>query len=289
MARAKANGIELEYETHGDAADPAMLLIMGLGGQLTTWPTEFCELLAARGFHVIRFDNRDSGLSTTFDDEPAPPIAELFARTATAPYPLSAMSDDAAGLLDALDIEKAHIAGASMGGMIAQQLVIDHPERVLSLVSIMSTTGDPSVGQARPDIAAVLAAPMPAAPTREAAIAGAVAMQRFIGSTGASEETLRAAASASYDRSHQPAGLARQLAAIVTAPDRTAALASVRVPTTIVHGEADPLVNISGGRATAAAIPGATFVGIPDMGHDLPPHAYPTIIDAIATNAAPRP
>jgi pimeloyl-ACP methyl ester carboxylesterase len=285
MPRAKANGVELEYETLGDPADPVLLLIMGLGGQLTTWPTEFCDRLAARGFRVVRYDNRDAGLSTIFHDQPAPPLAEVFAGTAKVAYPLSAMSEDAVGLLDALGVDKAHIVGVSMGGMIAQQLVIDHPDRVLSLTSIMSTTGNPAVGQAAPEIAAALAAPAPPA-TREAAIEGALAMQRLIGSAGTPDEVLRAAVTVSYDRSHQPAGLARQIAAIVTAPDRTAGLAGVKVPTTVIHGEADPLVNISGGKATADAIGGAVFVGIAGMGHDLPARAYDTIVEAIADNAA---
>ena len=191
MPRARSNGIELEYQTTGRPDQPPVLLVMGLGAQLTDWPEEFCESLAGRGFFVVRFDNRDCGLSTSLDELGPPDLPGLLAGTASAPYRLADLADDAVGLLDALGIERAHVVGASMGGMIAQQLVIDHPERVRSLCSIMSTTGDRSVGQSTPEAGAALRRP-PAA-SREEAIAGSMAAYRIIGSIGfdASEAALR--------------------------------------------------------------------------------------------------
>jgi pimeloyl-ACP methyl ester carboxylesterase len=285
MPRAKANGVELEYDTFGDPANPALVLIMGLGAQMIDWPAEFAEQLAGHGFHVIRFDNRDSGLSTWLDDIPVPDLAALLAGTGTAPYTLSDLSDDAIGLLDALEIRTAHIVGASMGGMIAQCLVLEHPERALSLTSIMSTTGDRSVGSPSPAAQAVLLRP-PAA-DREAAIAGSIESWRVIGSTGfdITEDYLRQRAETLYDRAYHPAGSARQLAAILTTPDRTEGLHGVTVPTVVIHGEVDQLVDPSGGRATAAAVPDAELVMVPGMGHDLPTGAWPQIIDAIVRTA----
>jgi pimeloyl-ACP methyl ester carboxylesterase len=286
MSRAKSNGLELEYDTFGSPTDPALVLVMGLGAQMINWDPELCELLAAEGFHVIRYDNRDIGLSTYLDDLPLPNLPALMAgEVSQAPYLLADMGDDLAGLLDSLGIKKAHITGASMGGMIAQQFVIDHPERVLSLCSIMSTTGDRTVGQSSPEAMAVLM--RPAAPTREASIAAGVAGSRVIGSPGfpATEEELVAKATASYDRAFHPAGAARQTAAIVASPDRTEDLRKVTVPTVVIHGEADPLVDQSGGKATAAAVPGAELVIIPGMGHDLPRGVWQTVVENIARNA----
>jgi pimeloyl-ACP methyl ester carboxylesterase len=278
-------GIRIAYESHGDPDDPVLLLIMGLGAQLIDWPLEFVEQLAAARFRVITFDNRDAGLSTNLDDRGVPDIAAILAGDRDrAPYRLGDMAADTAGLLDALGIERAHVTGASMGGMIAQQLTIDHPERVLSLCSIMSSTGDRTVGRPTPEAAAVLGRP-PAA-TRDEAIAAAVASSRVIGSVGfpVSDEERLARATAKYDRAYRPLGTARQYAAILASPDRTEALAHVTVPAVIIHGEADPLVDVSGGRATAAAIPGADLVVVPGMGHDLPRDAWPEIIDAIVRN-----
>ena len=286
MPDVRANGIDLRYETTGDPARPPLLLVMGLGAQLIDWPDEFCEQLAGRGFHVIRFDNRDAGLSTAFDELGTPDLAAILGGDpATVPYLLSDMAADTAALIKELGLERAHLVGASMGGMIAQQLVIDHPDVVASLCSIMSTTGDRRVGRPTPEAAAVLMRPR--AGDREAIVAASIAGSRVIGSPGypATEEELRRKAEAKYDRSYRPAGTQRQYAAIVASPDRTAGLGTVTVPTLVVHGADDPLVGVSGGRATAAAVPGAELLVLPGMGHDLPRALWPRVIDAIAANA----
>ena len=287
MPRALADGIELEYDTFGDPARPALLLIAGLGAQLTSWRPEFCRALADRGFHVIRYDNRDCGLSASFDGGPPPDIRAISAGdTSTAPYRIADLARDAAGLLDALGAGAAHVVGASMGGMIAQQLVIDHPDRVLSLCSIMSTTGDRSVGRATPGALAVLAAPQ--ARNREEAAERAVRAAAVIGSPAHPTPTgeLRERAAAAYDRAHRPEGFRRQYAAILASPDRTPRLRAVTVPALVVHGADDPLVDSSGGEATAAAIPGAELMVIPGMGHDLPEPLWPVLLDAVVRNAA---
>jgi pimeloyl-ACP methyl ester carboxylesterase len=282
----RSNGIDIRYETLGDPADPALLLIMGLGAQQVDWPDEFCELLAGRGFHVIRFDNRDIGLSTWFDELGTPDLPAIFGGDpSSVPYLLADLAADAAGLLKALAVPRAHVVGASMGGMIAQQLVIDRPDLVASVCSIMSTTGDRTVGHPTPEAAAALM--RPPATSRDEAIAGAVATSRVIGSTGfeITEAELIRRAESKYDRAFHPQGTQRQYAAIVASPDRTAALGGVTVPTVVIHGEADPLIDVSGGRATAAAVPGAQLLVIPGMGHDLPRALWPQVVDAIAANA----
>ena len=281
-----ANGLELEYETFGDPTDPPLVLIMGLSAQMTAWPEGFCNLLAEQGYHVIRFDNRDIGLSTYLDDLPPTDLAAVLGGDfSTAPYRLSDFANDTAGLLDALNIRSAHIVGASMGGMIAQQLVIDHPDRVRSLCSIMSTTGDRTVGQGSEAAMAVLL--RPAAKDRETAIANGISGARVIGSPGypATGEELLAKTTAAYDRAFHPAGALRQTAAVVSSPDRTEGLHKVTVPTVVIHGADDPLVNVSGGEATATAIPGASLLIIPGMGHDLPTALWSTVADAIVANA----
>jgi pimeloyl-ACP methyl ester carboxylesterase len=285
MPRAQANGIELEYETFGDSSDPAILLIMGLGVQLLGWPEEFCEMLAKRGFYVIRYDNRDIGLSSKIEDAPVPDLmAFLAGDTSSAGYFIEDMANDAAGLLDALGIDAAHIVGVSMGGMITQALAIHHPDRVLSLTSWMSTTGDSTVGQPRPEALPALISPAPEG--RDAYIEYAVGLFKIIGSPGypADQQRLREVIAASYDRSYYPVGFMRQLAAAAASPDRTAALANVRVPALVIHGEDDPLIQVSGGEATAKAIPGAKLVKIPGLGHDIPPELWPTFADAIVEN-----
>jgi pimeloyl-ACP methyl ester carboxylesterase len=286
MATARANGIDIEYDTFGDPADPAMLLIMGLGGQLIVWDDEFCSRLAGHGFGVIRFDNRDVGLSSKIEDGPVPDVMAIVQgdRSSVA-YTLEDMAADSAGLLDALDIEKAHIVGVSMGGMIAQVLAIDHPDRVLSLASIMSTTGDPSVGAPTPEAMAVLMTPPPQ--ERAEVIEREVETTKAIGSTGFpfDEERTRQRAAAKYDRSFYPQGVARQVAAVVGAGDRTERLSHIEMPTVVIHGTADPLVTPSGGEATAKAIPGAELIMIEGMGHELPPGAWPTVIEAVVSNA----
>jgi pimeloyl-ACP methyl ester carboxylesterase len=275
---APVNGIELAYQTFGERSEPALLLVMGLGAQLIHWPEEFCEQLASRGFFVVRFDNRDVGHSTKMDDAPVPDLLALAVGDASAAtYTLDDMADDVIGLLDHLELDTAHVAGASMGGMIAQTLAIRHPQRVLSVCSIMSTTGDPEVGQARPE----------ALTDRDSYIEFHVNAFKAIGSPGFAldEEFLRWRAAATFDRSYYPDGFKRQLAAIIASGDRTRALAQVSVPTVVIHGADDPLITVSGGEATARAIPGAELVVIPGMGHDLPPGAWDRIIDGITANA----
>src|SRR4051795_13264739 len=255
---------------------------MGLATQMIGWPDEFCSGLVERGPFVVRFDNRDIGLSTHLDDRGAPDILSLLGGTGSAPYPLADLADDSVGLLDALHLDSAHVVGASMGGMVAQLVAIRHPERVRSLTSIMSTTGDPGVGMPAEAAMGVLLAPP--ATDRESAIQRAVDTYRVIGSPGFEfdEQALRDRAALSYARRYNPAGVARQLAAILTTPDRTEDLGGVDVPTLVVHGEHDSLVNVSGGRATATAIPGAELLVVDGMGHDLPRAIWPEVTDRIA-------
>jgi pimeloyl-ACP methyl ester carboxylesterase len=278
---ANVNGVEIEYVTEGDPSDPALLLVMGLGAQLTTWPKGFVDGLRQRGFFVILFDNRDSGLSTKFDG--LPDIAALFtgADVSSTPYRIEDMADDAAALLAALGIDKAHVVGVSMGGMITQALVINHAELFLSAGSIMSTTGDRAVGA--PTGEAMTALLRPVATSREEAILASVEGSLVIGSPGypTDERILRERAAAAYDRSYCPEGTARQLGAILGSPDRTEGLHGVDIPFLVVHGEADPLVTLSGGMATAAAVPASRLLTIPGMGHDLPELLWDTVIDAI--------
>jgi pimeloyl-ACP methyl ester carboxylesterase len=283
---APANGIQLAYQTFGDPADPAVLMIMGLGVQMLGWDAELCELLAGRGLHVVRFDNRDVGRSTKITGgPPANVLAAVAGDFSSASYTLDDMAEDCAGLLDHLEIERAHLAGASQGGMIAQTLAIRRPERVLSLTSIMSTTGDPSVGQPHPEALPALLTPSPR--DREEFVEYVVRAWRVIGSPGfdADEDALRLLASASYDRGIHPEGTARQLLAILASGDRTDALRRLGVPTTVIHGTDDPLIDVSGGKATAEAIPGAELVLIEGMGHDLPRALWPRFVDLIVANA----
>jgi pimeloyl-ACP methyl ester carboxylesterase len=283
--RAPANGIEIVYETIGDPSDPPLLLVMGLGMQLIHWDDELCELLASRGFRVIRFDNRDAGLSTQIDAR-VPNMARAMAGLKVeAPYLLDDMAADTIGLLDHLDIEAAHLVGASMGGMIAQSVAIGYPERVLSLTSIMSTTGERRVGRPKLRVWGVLARRAPR--DKDAYVEYFVRVFKLIGSKGFpwDEGRIRKLAAASYERAHRPAGTARQLAAIMASGDRTEKLRRVQVPTTVFHGRADPLVPFRAGRATAEAIPGARLVAIPGMGHDLPREVWPRLVDEIAETA----
>ncbi|MGY1726781.1 alpha/beta fold hydrolase [Geodermatophilus sp. SYSU D01062] len=283
----RAGDVDLAYETFGSAGDPPLLLVMGLATQMIGWPDEFCRMLAERGLYVVRFDNRDIGLSTHLDDAGAPDVlAVMGGDHSQVPYRLADMADDTAALLDALDIDSAHVVGASMGGMIAQSLAVRHPDRVRSLTSIMSTTGDPAVGAPAEAAIGVLLAPP--ATDRESALQRAVDTYRVIGSPGFEfdEAGVRERAGLSFDRAYNPAGVARQLAAILASPDRTADLARVAVPTLVVHGEHDALVDVSGGRATAAAIPGAELLVVDGMGHDLPREVWPQLVDRITELAA---
>jgi pimeloyl-ACP methyl ester carboxylesterase len=279
--------IELCYETFGDPADPAMLLIMGLGTQMLGWQEELCEQLADRGFFVIRYDNRDIGRSTILDDYPAPTLGQIIRRDRrAAAYTLADLAADGVGLLDHLGVERAHLVGASMGGMIAQTMAARRPERVLSLVSIMSNTGSRWSGQPAPSTYRLFLRPL--ARGREEYIAQAAELFEHIGSRGfeRDDEAFREMLGAMHDRGHNPGSSSRQLAAILAAGDRTKELRHITAPTLVIHGTADRLIRPSGGRATARAIPGARLLMIEGMGHDLPRGAWPQIIDAIVENAA---
>ena len=284
--RAAVGRIELAYETFGDTDAPPMLLIAGLATQMLGWDEQFCMQLADKGFHVIRFDNRDVGRSTHLDDAGVPNLRAMMrgrGRSA-APYTLVDMADDTAGLLDALGLESAHIVGMSMGGMIAQQLAISHPHRLRSLTSIMSTPSR-AVGQARLKAQRVLF--LPQATDQEAAAERALKVYRVIGSPGYRLDEGRVAdvARRSFARGNDPAGVARQYAAIVVSPDRSPGLRALTIPTLVIHGEDDPLVQVDGGRATAKTVPGARLVVIPGMGHDLPQQLWPRLVDEIVTHA----
>jgi pimeloyl-ACP methyl ester carboxylesterase len=278
--------ITLCYETFGDPADETALLIMGLGTQMIAWQEDFCRDLAARGFHVVRFDNRDIGHSTHLQGPP-PTIRQLLLRSRSAAhYKLSDMAEDAAGLLRELDLSPAHVVGASMGGMIAQTLAARHPKRVRSLTSIMSNTGALTNGQPALKLYPFFLR-RPAA-GREQYVTHFERLFNAIGSRGLPREPeeIRELAGLSYERDHDPAGPGRQLAAILASGDRTSELRRITAPTLVVHGTADPLVRPSGGRATAKAIDGAKLLSIDRMGHDMPRAVWPQLIDAIAENAA---
>jgi pimeloyl-ACP methyl ester carboxylesterase len=279
---AACDGVEIAYELFGRPADPPILLIHGLATQMLGWPDGLCRMLADRGHAVIRFDNRDVGLSTHFHD--APPVdvpALLRGDVSTASYRLSNMARDTTGLMDALELDSAHLVGASLGGTIAQTVAIEHPERVRTLTSIMSTTGDPAVGQpTREALAAILAPP---ASDREGFIARTVRAYEVVGSPGFAfdRSALEERTGKAFDRGYDPPGVMRQLAALVASGDRTERLRTVRVPTLVIHGRADPLADVSGGRATAAAIPGAELVTYEGMGHDFPEELWPDFVDRI--------
>ena len=283
--RARVGELELAYETIGEPSGEPLLLVMGLGMQLIHWDRELCELFAERGFHVIRFDNRDAGLSTKVD-APVPNVLALMSGIpARVPYRLDDMAADTFGLLDELGIERAHVVGTSMGGMIAQTMAIRQPERVLSLASMLSTTGDRRVGTPRLRVWSVLMRRAPRG--RDSFVEYFVRVFGMIGSPAyrADEERARELAEATYDRGVHPAGTARQLGAILASGSRTAALKKLSVPTVVIHGEADPLVPLRAGLATARAIPDAELVRIPGMGHDMPRELWPTFVDAISRNA----
>jgi len=284
----QANGIELEYEVFGDG-DP-LVLIMGIGAQMINWPEGLIDELVSRGFQVIRFDNRDVGLSSKIDGARVPRINKLLARgllglPVRAPYTLSDMADDTAGLLDGLGIDRAHIVGASMGGMIAQTMAIVHPSRVRTLTSIMSNTGDRWPFVAHPRAIKSLLGKAPR--NKEEAVEHFMNFKRVCGSTGFpfDEQEVRDLAARAYERCFYPLGFVRQMAAIAATGDRTGALRFVRTPTLVLHGSADPLIRPAGGRATARAIPNAKLQIIEGMGHDLPRGAWPIISDAIAAHA----
>lgn len=289
MTIAKANGIDLAWDQFGRAGDPAILLIAGLGVQRIRWAVSFCEDLAARGYRVIRFDNRDAGCSTHFRHCTPPDFGALAAalmagRRPEVPYTLAHMAADAIGLLEALAIDRAHVVGLSMGGMIAQIMASEHPERVLSLTSIMSGTGNPALPQAEPDVMALMMRPAPDPVSDEAGfLAHSLAFTRRIAGPGHPVDAAahRALVLEEVRRAYDPGGAARQIAAMAVAGDRRARLATIGVPTLVIHGADDPLIPPAGGADTAAAIPGAEFLLVDGMGHHLPATLHRSVADAI--------
>ena len=278
--------IELCWQRFGDEKAPALLLIMGLGSQMILWPEGFCEALADRGFGVIRFDNRDAGRSTVIADGGRPSIRTALAGDVTAaPYTLSDMAADAIGLLDGLEIEHAHVAGASLGGMVAQTLAIEHPQRVLSMASLMSTTGDPEAG--KPTEAGMQALTTAPPADHEGYVEAIVRARGLIASPGFphDEQYARELAARTFERGYHPDGTLRQVVAIAASGDRTPRLRELTVPTVVIHGEDDALIGVSGGCATAGAIADARLVLVPGMGHDLPSEVWDRVADAIAENA----
>ncbi len=286
MPKIAANGIELEYEQFGPAEGQPLLLIMGLGAQMIHWDEKFIELLADRRFRVTRFDNRDIGLSTKLDDAGPANVMDVMMKaqageTPEVAYTLDDMADDAAGLLDGLKIDAAHVVGASMGGMIAQTLAIRHPRRVRSLVSIMSSTGNPELPAAKPEAMALLM--RPPAQDRETAIENTIEARKLLGGTAHAFDEARArrVAALAYDRCFHPEGQGRQTAAIVAHGSRVQALERLDVPTLVIHGDVDPLVPVEAGHDTARCIPGAELMIVPGMGHDLHAGDWPDIAEAI--------
>lgn len=295
-----ANGLRIEYESFGSARHPAIVLIMGLAAQLTRWPLPLCDKLVARGYRVIRFDNRDVGLSSKLDDAQVPVLGAIVAARMTGlrpstPYSLDDMAADAIGLLDALHIRQAHVAGVSMGGMIAQQMAAEYPQRVSSLSSIMSTTGNPALPH--PSVAAaaaLMSRPPDPAHDLEGYLAHSINTQRVLASPAFAfdEAARRQLILTDLARCYYPAGYARQFAAVVASGDRRSSLRRIGVPTVVIHGADDPLVPVTAARDTAENIAGAELRIIPGMGHELPPQLFDTFADAIDTvarRATPQP
>ena len=280
----RVGDVDIAYETFGDPSQPALLLVMGLATQMIAWHDDFCAELAGRGFHVIRFDNRDVGRSTAMRDLPAPTVRQLALRSKDAAgYTLSDMAGDAVGLLDHLGIERAHVVGASMGGMIAQTIAIEHPQRCRSLISVMSSPGDPKVGQAAPEAMAVLLTPPP---TERQAFIDAIPRYRIVASKKYYDEALaKERGAAAFDRSFYPQGVARQLAAGAKSGNRSEMLKAVETPTLVIHGKDDTLIQPSGGIRTAEVIPNATLLLLAHMGHDMPEPLWPMIVSAIVSHA----
>lgn len=290
MPTATVNGIRLEYETFGDAGAPAILLIMGLGMQLVAWPIPFCDALARHGFRVVRYDNRDIGLSSHFDHLGKPNLIwailkERLGVPVASGYTLNDMADDAAGLLEVLGIERAHVAGVSMGGMIAQQLAARHAARLRSLTSIMSTTGARGLPPATREAQRVLLSRPRNPNDMRSLVEHYVGVYRVLGSPGfpADPDELRGRLEKSLRRSYHPQGVARQMLAIIAAGDRSAQVRRIQAPTLVIHGDRDPLVPMEGGRDTAAKVPGAKLTIVPGMGHDM--SAWPVLAEAIAEHA----
>ena len=282
-----ATGMELEYDTFGSPPDPTLLLVMGFTAQMIQWDEAFCQALADTGLHVVRYDNRDCGLSTKLDGVAVDTGAVMAVALSggelpEVPYTLSDMAADGMGLLDHLGVDRAHVMGASMGGMIVQMMAIEYPARVLSMVSVMSTTGDPTVGQAAPEVLGVLLSPP--ATTREAYIEESPKWMAWHSKKYRSEQRTKELAAIGYDRSNYAEGGPRQLAAIFATGDRTQRLRQLDVPTLVIHGRDDTLITPSGGHATAEAIPGAHLLFLADMGHDIPEPLWPMVVHAVAAH-----
>jgi pimeloyl-ACP methyl ester carboxylesterase len=279
--------VELCYQTFGDCSNEPLLLIMGLAGPMTWWHPDLCELLASKGFYVIRYDNRDMGRSTKIKARvtQAQLIAAFLGKRTGAPYSMSDLASDAVGLLDHLGLDRAHIVGVSMGGMIAQTMAIEHPQRMASLTSIMATTGRRSVGWQDPKLLPRLLERRQ--PTREWYVESSAAFWKLIGSPAYpnAEHEVREKAGETFDRGISRAGVVRQMLAVITQPNRTVKLRSVRVPVLVIHGLQDRMVHVSGGRATSTAIQGSELLLIDGMGHDLPRALWPTFADAIRRTA----
>ncbi|MDA0339483.1 MAG: alpha/beta hydrolase [Proteobacteria bacterium] len=291
MPQVTANGITIEYDERGNPDHPPLLLIMGFGQQMVAWPDPFCNLIAEQGFRVIRFDNRDTGFTQKFEEFGVPDFADMLGKVARgevpdAPYTLEDMADDAAGLLQALDIEAAHIVGASMGGMIAQLVAIRHTDRVLSLTSIMSSSNRPGLRQATPVAAAALF-DRPTTMDRDAISRHAVKTSKAIGSPGypLDEAKVKAFAGLLFDRMFYPQGAPRQYAGILATPPRWEKLRDLDVPTLVIHGVDDPLIPVDNGEDSAALIPGAKLEIIEGMGHNLPPQLYSRLIGLMTDHA----
>ncbi|MFF3831659.1 alpha/beta fold hydrolase [Streptomyces sp. NPDC002458] len=287
---AVSSEVSVAYESFGDPGDPPVLLVMGFGAQMLAWHEDFCRALADRGRYVIRYDNRDCGLSTTFDEHPvdvtefiaAVSSGDIPAAVAMVPYRLRDMADDGLGLLTALGIERAHVVGTSMGGMIAQTMALSSPERVLTLTSMMSSTGESEYGRSSPEAQAALFTPKPA--DRAGYVAAAEKELVWASKRYGDAAALRELAAASYDRSYYPAGIGRQLGAMILSGSRADALRELRVPTLVIHGLDDTLIDPGGGERTAELVPGAELLLIPDMGHDRPRELWPELIDALVSH-----
>jgi len=290
MPKVNANNIEIEYETFGNKSDKPLLLVKGLGAQMIDWDEEFIQLLVDHGFFVIRFDNRDVGLSTKIEEAGEPNMMEAYiaiqaGKPFEPPYTLEDMADDTVGLLDALNIEKAHICGTSMGGMIAQLMTLRHPTRVLSLTSIMSSTGNPDLPRGDPEVGKVMMTPAPS--ERDGYVKYYVKLRRLqYGSFPYDEAKNRVIAGRFFDRSFYPPGIGRQSLAIMVNGNRKSKLSSIKVPTLIIHGSEDPVIPVEGGKDTQEAIPGSKLIIIEGMGHSLPLEAWGQISDAITENAS---
>ncbi len=287
MAQVDANGVVIEFEQLGDPSDPTLLLVAGLGAQLVSWDDEFCQRFLDRGMSVVRYDNRDVGLSSSMDDG-RDPMGLMMSRLAgddvVAHYLLDDMARDAVAVLDAIGVDQAHVAGFSMGGMIAQSIAIGHPERVLSLTSVMSTTGDPDVGLAEPAVLARMLAPLPDDP--DEAMEHRLGIGEAVGSPGLFDpDRARRRAEAEMARGGDPMGTVRQLLAIVSSPSRSEGLRSVQVPALVAHGDVDPLVNVSGGLRTHECLPASELLVFEGMGHDLPPVFWDPLVDRMAAFA----